>query len=91
MIASLNILATDGSLSATLDINSLVTALQNGKLNTLLSSNAIRIIVSDLLVSSLYPASGNETVYKLPNSIVEEQVETMTKQEIVDIVSLYSL
>ena len=91
MIASLNILATDGSLSATLDINALVTALQNGKLNTLLSSNAIRIIVSDLLVGLSYPASGNETVYKLPNSIVEEQVATMTKQEIINIVSLYSL
>ena len=89
MIASLNILANDGSLSATLDINSLVTALENGKLGTLLSSNAIRIIVSDLLVGLSYPASGNETVYKLPNSIVEEQVETMTKQEIIYIVSLY--
>ena len=91
MIASLNILATDGSLSATLDIYALTNALQNGKLNTFLSSNAIRIIVSDLLVGLSYPASGNETVYKLPNSIVEEQVATMTKQEIVDIVSLYSL
>ena len=91
MIASLNILATDGSLSATLDIYALTNALQNGQLDTLLSSNAIRIIVSDLLVGLSYPASGNETVYKLPNSIVEEQVATMTKQEIVDIVSLYSL
>ena len=91
MIASLNILAPNGSLSATLDIYALTNALQNGQLDTLLSSNAIRIIVSDLLVGLSYPASGNETVYKLPNSIVEEQVATMTKQEIVDIVSLYSL
>jgi hypothetical protein len=90
IIASLNILAPNGSLSVGLDITALVSALQNGKLDTLLSSNAIRIIVSDLLVSPLYPASGNETVYKLPNSIVEEQVATMSKQEIINIVSIYS-
>ena len=90
MISSLNILAPNGSLSVGLDITALVSALQNGKLDTLLSSNAIRIIVSDLLDSILYPASGNETVYKLPNSIVEEQVATMSKQEIINIVSMYS-
>ena len=90
MITSLNVLSTGGSVSVTLDINALVNALQSGKLEVLLNSNSIRIVVSELLVSYASNPS-SEAVYKLPNSIVEETKQTMTKQEIINIVTLLSM